>query len=117
MDTKIEIVKKAPKYSSPATMIKTSLAQSLPAIGTPINGSNRQPTPMAMTSDTDRVRKDPKGRMKLHADIAHPINAQCRQSIQKKVTEAFEQEFEKSKEPGYEPIDLDEADDEVPEIV
>ena len=65
----------------------------------------------------NRVRKDPKGRMKLHADIAHPINAQCRQSIQKKVTEAFEQEFEKSKEPGYEPIDLDEADDEVPEIV
>ena len=65
----------------------------------------------------NRIRKDPKGRMKLHADIAHPINAQCRQDIQKKVTEAFESEVEKSKQPGYQPIDLDEADDDIPEIV
>jgi len=46
----------------------------------------------------NRVRKDPKGRMKLHADIAHPINAPCRQSIQKKVTEAFEQEVERRRD-------------------
>ncbi len=65
----------------------------------------------------NRIRKDPKGRMKLHADIAHPINAQCRQDIQHKVTEAFEAEVEKSKQPGYKPIDLDEADDEIPEII
>jgi stage V sporulation protein G len=26
----------------------------------------------------NRARKDAKGRMKLHADIAHPINAECR---------------------------------------
>ena len=65
----------------------------------------------------NRVRKDPKGRMKLHADIAHPINTPCRQSIQKKVTEGFEKEVERSKQPDYEPINLDEADDDIPEIV
>jgi len=65
----------------------------------------------------NRAKKDPKGRMKLHADIAHPINAECRQKIQEQVILAFKEEMEKSKQPGYEPIDLDEADDDVPEIV
>ena len=64
----------------------------------------------------NRARKDAKGRMKLHADIAHPINAQCRQKIQESIIVAFEQEVEKSKEPGYKPVDLDEPlDDDVPE--
>ena len=65
----------------------------------------------------NRVRKDIKGRMKLHADIAHPINAECRQRIQEKVIVAFEEEMEKSTQPGYRPLDMDEPDDEVPEIV
>ena len=65
----------------------------------------------------DRAKKDLKGRMKLHADIAHPINTECRQKIQEKVTAAFEEEFEKSKQPGYKPLDMDEPDDEIPEIV
>ncbi len=66
----------------------------------------------------NRAKKDLKGRMKLHADIAHPINADCRQKIQEKVTVAFEDEVEKSKQPGYKPIDLEEPEDEdVPEIV
>ena len=30
----------------------------------------------------NRAREDTKGRIKLHADIAHPINAECRQKIQ-----------------------------------
>jgi stage V sporulation protein G len=59
----------------------------------------------------NRTRKDPQGRMKLHADIAHPINAKCRQRIQKAVVAMFEKELEKSKLPGYEPVDLDEDDD------
>ena len=29
-----------------------------------------------------RVKQDTQGRMKLHADIAHPINPQCRKKIQ-----------------------------------
>jgi len=65
----------------------------------------------------NRARQDIKGRMKLHADIAHPINAECRQRIQEKVISAFEEELEKSKEPGYKPPEMDEPDDEVPEIV
>lgn len=65
----------------------------------------------------ERVHKDVKGRMKLHADIAHPINAECRQRIQQAVVEAYEAEVEKSQEPGYVPIELEESDDEIPEIV
>ncbi|MEJ2648900.1 MAG: SpoVG family protein, partial [Sedimentisphaerales bacterium] len=40
----------------------------------------------------NRARKDFKGRMKLHADIAHPINVECRKRIQEIVTGAFEEE-------------------------
>ena len=66
----------------------------------------------------NRAKEDDKGRMKLHADIAHPINSECRQKIQEKVTAVFKEELEKSKQPGYKPVeDLDEPDDEVPEIV
>jgi stage V sporulation protein G len=65
----------------------------------------------------DRVKKDMKGRMKLHADIAHPINADCRKKIQDKVVTSFKDELEKSRQPGYKPVDMDEPDDEVPEVV
>ena len=65
----------------------------------------------------NRARKDFKGRMKLHADIAHPINADCRRKIQEKVTSAFEEELEKSKQPGYQPPDMDDFEDDIPEIV
>lgn len=59
----------------------------------------------------ERARKDAKGRMKLHADIAHPINPSCRNSIQDRIIEAFHEEVEKSKLPGYTPIeDFDEPD-------
>jgi stage V sporulation protein G len=63
----------------------------------------------------NRARKDMKGRMKLHADIAHPINAECRQKIQERIIEAFEAELEKSKQPGYKPVEMDEPDDDVPD--
>jgi len=65
----------------------------------------------------NRARKDAQGRMKLHADIAHPINADCRRKIQEKVTAAFNEEMEKAKEPGYKPVEMDEPDNDVPEIV
>ena len=57
-----------------------------------------------------RAKKDAQGRMKLHADIAHPINAECRQYIQDKVVENFLKELERSKMPGYQPVDLDTPD-------
>ena len=65
----------------------------------------------------NRARKDFKGRMKLHADIAHPINSNCRKRIQESVTSAFKQELEKSKQPDYKPVEMDEPDDDIPEIV
>jgi stage V sporulation protein G len=65
----------------------------------------------------NRARKNGKGRMKLHADIAHPINAACRRRIQEKVTAAFKQEVEKSKQPGYKPVEMDTPDEDVPEVI
>jgi len=65
----------------------------------------------------NRAKKDMKGRMKLHADIAHPINADCRKLIQETIVKAFEEELERSKQPGYKPIDLDTDDEDVPDIV
>lgn len=49
----------------------------------------------------DRAIKNNDGRAKLYADIAHPINSDCRDMIQRQVIEAFHQELERSKMPGY----------------
>jgi len=65
----------------------------------------------------NRAKKDTKGRMKLHADIAHPINAECRRRIQERIVKAFEDELEKSKEPGYKPVDFDEGDYDIPDAI
>ena len=51
--------------------------------------------------DEDRATRDADGRVKLHADIAHPINSQCREVIQTAVLKAFHAEKERSKQPGY----------------
>ena len=47
--------------------------------------------------------KDDDGRAKLYADIAHPINSTCREMIQQRVIQAFEEEKARSKLPGYVP--------------
>ncbi len=65
----------------------------------------------------NRVRRDVRGRTKLHADIAHPINAECRKRIQQTVIEAYKDEEEKSKQPDYKPVVLDTPDDDIPEIL
>lgn len=49
----------------------------------------------------DRVARDENGRAKLYADIAHPINARCRELIQDRIVQAYYEELEKSKQPGY----------------
>src|SRR5205807_1186859 len=51
--------------------------------------------------DEDRATRDADGRVKLHADIAHPINSACREVIQSAVLKAFNAEKERSKQPGY----------------
>lgn len=55
----------------------------------------------------NRARQDAKGRIKLHADIAHPINAQCRKDIQETIVAAFEEELKRSEAPDYRPVELD----------
>lgn len=41
------------------------------------------------------------GRMRLYADIAHPIHAACREMIQERVVAEFYAERERAKQPGY----------------
>lgn len=38
---------------------------------------------------------------KLYADVAHPINSECREAIQSAVIEEFRSELSRSREPGY----------------
>ena len=40
-------------------------------------------------------------RVKMHCDVAHPINAECRQSIEKEILNAFGAELQKAQQPGY----------------
>lgn len=63
----------------------------------------------------ERARQDDHGRMKLHADIAHPINADCRRKIQETIVKAFEGEIEKSKLPDYKPVSMDVEDYDMPQ--
>lgn len=47
------------------------------------------------------VERDDDGRTKLYADIAHPINSSCREMIQKRVVESYEEEQTQAQTPGY----------------
>lgn len=49
----------------------------------------------------DRTIRDQDGRSKLYADIAHPINSQCREMIQKHVIEEFRAELQRASQPNY----------------
>jgi stage V sporulation protein G len=51
-------------------------------------------------------------RVKLHADIAHPINAAAREAVQKRILVAYTEEVEKSKLPGYKPVEIYESSEE-----
>ena len=51
----------------------------------------------------DRIEHDSGGRAKLYADVAHPVNAACREKIQRHVVEELEREVELSAQPGYSP--------------
>ena len=57
------------------------------------NCGKRQPS--------DQVSHDAGGRAKLYADIAHPVNAECREMIQNRVIAELEKELARSNEPGY----------------
>jgi len=61
-----------------------------------------------------RAPKDADGRAKLYADIAHPINSECREMIQDCVIHEYFEEIERAKQPGYvsryDDFDLEYAD-------
>jgi len=65
-----------------------------------------------------RTKKDPNGKVKFHADVAHPINIECRQRIQREIVLAYKAEVERAKLPGYKPMEMDvDDDDDVPEVL
>lgn len=49
----------------------------------------------------DLAVKDQEGRAKLYADIAHPINSQCREMIQERVIAEYQAELDRSRQPDY----------------
>jgi stage V sporulation protein G len=51
------------------------------------------------------------GGSKLHVDVAHPINTECRSRFQKTIIKAYEEEVERAKQPGYVPHDIDSFDE------
>ncbi len=55
-------------------------------------------------------KEDSKGKFKLYADTAHPINSKCRDEIEQKVLAAYKVETDKAKQPGYVPPAMDEPD-------
>lgn len=64
--------------------------------------------------DPNRATRDQRGRAKLHADLAHPVNSACRIELHRAIIKAFSEEVEKSEMDGYQPPsfdDLDEAND------
>ncbi len=55
----------------------------------------------ARIRNEEGIEYDEGGRAKLYADVAHPVNAECREMIQSRVIEELEKEVQRSKEPGY----------------
>ena len=49
----------------------------------------------------NRIEQDGDGRAKLYADIAHPVNAECREMIQNRVIQELNAELELASQPGY----------------
>lgn len=48
-----------------------------------------------------QVERSSDQRAKLYADIAHPINSECREQIQTRVIDEYLNEIEEAKTPGY----------------
>lgn len=50
---------------------------------------------------SQNLPRDEDGRVRLYADIAHPINTDCRELIQNRVMAEYEAELIRAQEPGY----------------
>ena len=53
---------------------------------------------------------DERGRLRLYADVAHPINQEARDFFQGLVIEAYANELERSKQEGYVATTFDDLD-------
>lgn len=53
---------------------------------------------------------DERGRPRLYADIAHPINQESRDFVQTQILRAFHEELERSKQEGYVAKSFDDLD-------
>ncbi|MBP8302385.1 MAG: SpoVG family protein [Planctomycetes bacterium] len=62
--------------------------------------------------DPDRAPRDSRGRARLHADLAHPINSQTRIELHKAVVRAYAEEIEAARAAGeaYRPKTFDDLD-------
>lgn len=63
--------------------------------------------------DPDRAQKDARGRARLHADLAHPINSTTRIELHKAVVRAYADEVEAAQKAGanYRPKTFDDLDE------
>jgi stage V sporulation protein G len=64
----------------------------------------------------DRGMQDERGRMRLYADISHPIHQKARDFVERRVLESFQHELERSKQDGYVAHSFDDLDYESYEI-
>ena len=62
--------------------------------------------------DPDRAQRDSRGRARLHADLAHPINSATRIEVHKAVVRAYAEEVEAAQAAGedYRPKSFDDFD-------
>ncbi|MGQ0551754.1 MAG: SpoVG family protein [Planctomycetota bacterium] len=59
----------------------------------------------------DRAPRDDRGRARLHVDVAHPINQDCRSFMEQRILGAYHAELVRSQQPGYVAPDLADDDD------
>ncbi len=64
----------------------------------------------ALGESRGEAGEESKGKLKLYADTAHPINSKCRDEIEQKVLAAYKEETVKDKQPDYKPPVLGEPD-------
>ena len=58
----------------------------------------------------DRGAQDERGRMRLYADISHPIHQKARDFVENSVLAAYKDEVERSKQEGYVATTFDDLD-------
>ena len=58
----------------------------------------------------ERGAHDDRGRMRLYADIAHPIHQRARNFVEERVLAAYREEVERSKQDGYVATTFDDLD-------